>query len=203
MNHKHISYLILIEHVFSALMQTADVIFVIDASASIKASNFVKMQNFVSTLVMSMQVGSNSVRVGVMTFSTTPSVIFHLDQYYDPNVMVTEIMAAPYTSLNTYTGLAMEAVRTSMLPRARNNVQKLVILLADGLSADRMLLYSEADSMKADGVEIACIGINIYDDDEFMTISSNPDSSYFFKVSSFTLLNDLAGNIVNEICAGK
>jgi ABC-type branched-subunit amino acid transport system ATPase component len=46
MNHKHISYLILIEHVFSALMQTADVIFVIDASASIKASNFVKMQNF-------------------------------------------------------------------------------------------------------------------------------------------------------------
>jgi hypothetical protein len=62
--------------------------------------------------------------------------------------MVTEIMAAPYTSLSTYTGLAMEAVRTSMLPRARNNVQKLVILLADGLSADRMLLYSEADSMK-------------------------------------------------------
>jgi hypothetical protein len=57
--------------------------------------------------------------------------------------MVTEIMAAPYTSLNTYTGLAMEAVRTSMLPRARNNVQKLVILLADGLSADRMLLYSD------------------------------------------------------------
>jgi hypothetical protein len=45
----------------------------------------------------------------MMTFSTTPSVIFHLDQYYDPNVMVTEIMAAPYTSLNTYTGLAMEA----------------------------------------------------------------------------------------------
>jgi 4-hydroxy-3-methylbut-2-enyl diphosphate reductase IspH len=58
-------------------------------------------------------------------------------------------------------------------------------------------------SMKADGVEIVCIGINIYDDDEFMTISSNPDSSYFFKVTSFTLLNDLAGNIVNEIYAGK
>jgi hypothetical protein len=45
-----------------------------------------------------------------------------------------------------------------MLPRARNNVQKLVMVLADGLSADRMLLYSEADSMKADGVEIVCIG---------------------------------------------
>jgi hypothetical protein len=59
-----------------------------------------------------------------------------------------------------------------------------------------MLLYSEADSMKADGVEIACIGINIYDDDEFMTISSNPDSSYFFKVSSFTLLNDLYETVI-------
>ena len=184
-------------------MQTADVIFLLDASGSVGTSNFQKMKNFVSTLVMSMQVGSNSVRVGVMTFSSTPSVIFHLDQYYDPNVMVTEIMAAPYASLNTYTGLAMEEVRTSMLPRARNNVQKLVMLLADGISADRMLLYSETDSMKADGVEIVSIGIQIHDDYEFMTISSNPDSSYFFKVTNFTLLNNLAGNIVNEICAGK
>jgi Mg-chelatase subunit ChlD len=54
-------------------MQTADVIFVIDASGSVGTSNFVEMKNFVSTLVISMQVGSNSVRVGVMTFSTTPS----------------------------------------------------------------------------------------------------------------------------------
>lgn len=184
-------------------MQTADVIVVVDASGSVGESNFVEMKNFVSTLVMSMQVGPNTVRVGMMTFSTTPSVIFHLDEYYDHNAMVTEIMAAPYTSLLTYTGLAMEAVRTSMLPRARNNVQKLVMLLADGFSSDRMLLYSETDSMKADGVEIVCIGINTHDDSEFLTISSNPDSSYFFKVTNFTQLNDLAGNIVNEICAGK
>ena len=184
-------------------MQTADVIFVIDASGSVGASNFVEMKKFVSTLVMSMQVGSNSVRVGVMTFSTTPSVIFHLDQYYDPNVIVTKIKEANFTNSGTYTGIAMKKVRTSMLPRTRNNVRKLVMLLADGDSSDRVLLYNETESMKADGVEFVCIGIKIHNDDELKTISSNPDSSYFFKVTSFTLLDDLAGNIVNGIFAGK
>ncbi|XP_052075414.1 polycystin-1-like [Mytilus californianus] len=137
-----------------ACIQQSEVIFVLDASGSVTASSFEEMKYFVVSLVELMQIGPEQVRIGLMTFETTPIVIFQLNEYPDSATIITNILGANFTGGLTYAGAALNKVRTSMLPLARPGVQRLVILLADGGSSDRVLLYEESDMLKADGVEI-------------------------------------------------
>ncbi|XP_071152223.1 polycystin-1-like protein 2 [Mytilus edulis] len=185
-----------------ACIQQSEVIFVLDASGSVTAPSFGEMKDFVVALVQLMQIGPEQVRIGLLVFSTTPSVIFHLNEFTDSATIITNILGANYTGGSTYTGAAFREVRTAMLPLARPGVQRLVIYLADGASSDTILLYDESDMLKASGVEIVGVGIRSYDYQEFQTVTSDPDAVYFFPVPDFSALTDLSTNMIKQMCGG-
>lgn len=178
-------------------------IFVLDASGSVTAPSFEEMKDFVVALVQLMQIGPEQVRIGLLVFSTTPSVIFHLNEFTDSATIITNILGANYTGGGTYAGAALREVRTAMLPLARPDVQRLVIYLADGVSADTIVLYDESDMLKASGVEIVGVGIRNYDYQEFQTVTSDPDAVYFFPVPDFSALTDLSTNMIKQMCGGE
>ncbi|KAJ8302987.1 hypothetical protein KUTeg_019383 [Tegillarca granosa] len=62
----------------------ADIAFLIDGSGSIGLNNFHKLQSFVKNAVGQMNVGTDTVHVGVMQFSNYPRIEFPLDMYKAP-----------------------------------------------------------------------------------------------------------------------
>jgi len=60
---------------------TADVVFVVDSSASIRSSNFVQVKSFIISVVDAFHIGSDKVRVGLIQFSKKSYVEFDLEEY--------------------------------------------------------------------------------------------------------------------------
>jgi collagen type VI alpha len=65
--------------------------FLLDSSGSVGSSNFNKMKDFVSSLVQEYDIGSNHVRVGVVSFSNTAHNNFDLNQYHNQTAMFVAI----------------------------------------------------------------------------------------------------------------
>lgn len=55
--------------------------FLVDGSGSIGSGNFLKLENFVKGVVGKLDVGSNSVHVGLVQFSNYPQQEFPLNMY--------------------------------------------------------------------------------------------------------------------------
>ena len=79
-------------------------VFIMDESGSVRAHNFVKMKEFVRDLVDQFDIGSNTIRVGVMKYSSGANTEFNLNSYYDKNAMKNRIMAISYNGGGTNTG---------------------------------------------------------------------------------------------------
>ena len=75
---------------------TADVVFVVDSSGSIKISNFKKVRSFVSNVVDAFDIGSDKVRVGLIQFSRQAYLEFDLDEYSNKADVKAAIAAIPY-----------------------------------------------------------------------------------------------------------
>ena len=74
----------------------ADVVFVIDSSGSIGRNNFVKVQNFIKNIVDSFGISNNTVRVGLVQFSSSVVVEFNLLRYSNKNDITAAVQALQY-----------------------------------------------------------------------------------------------------------
>lgn len=52
-----------------------------DASGSIEEKNFVKMKEFVASIIEDLDLDNDKSRVGVLTFATNADLKFHLNKY--------------------------------------------------------------------------------------------------------------------------
>ena len=59
----------------------SDVIFVIDASDSIRIERFPRVTQLLTSVVEQMDIGSERVRVGAVKFANSTSILFHLNAY--------------------------------------------------------------------------------------------------------------------------
>ena len=62
-------------------LQQADIVFLVDGSGSIGSGNFLKLENFVKGIVGKLDVGADTVHVGVVQFSNYPKQEFPLNMY--------------------------------------------------------------------------------------------------------------------------
>ena len=117
----------------------ADVIFVLDESESISATNFNQMKSFLSTLVSRLDIDRGNTRVGFVTFSTGVGTTINLNAHSSVASLQSAISSLGYARGSTNTAAALEYVRTRMLTSAagdRSNVSNVVVVLTDGGSDD-------------------------------------------------------------------
>jgi len=117
----------------------ADIIFVVDESGSIGATNFDLMKNFLSRLVSRLGIESGNTRVGLITYSSAVGTGFNLSDYHTIASVQSAISSLHYPGGGTNTGAALTYVRTTMLTSAagdRGNVPNVVVVLTDGHSAN-------------------------------------------------------------------
>ena len=115
----------------------ADIVFILDSSGSVGASNFQKMKDFVKTMVQGFDVTPQGAEIGVVTFSDKPALQFHLNKYHDKPSTLTAIDNIRYVSGGTNTADAIKYARQTSFTAAngmRQNAAKIAIIITDGKS---------------------------------------------------------------------
>ncbi|XP_014381510.1 collagen alpha-6(VI) chain-like isoform X1 [Alligator sinensis] len=182
---------------------SADIVFLVETSSRIGQENFQKMKDFLYTLVSSLEVGNDQVRVGLAQYSREPYKVFLLNQYSLKSDILEQIKNLPNRSGGTYTGTALDFIRTEYFTRAagsraEENVPQVVILVSVGESNDEV--RTQAKELKVRGISLYVVGINDRDPTELKKISSRPFKKFLFRTDSFDGLQDLSTSLLQTMC---
>ncbi|XP_074844397.1 collagen alpha-4(VI) chain-like [Carettochelys insculpta] len=181
----------------------ADIVFLVDTSTSIGPENFQKVKNFLYTLVSSLDVSSDQIRVGLAQYSDETFQVFLLNQYSLKSDILEQIQNLPYRSGGSYTGTALDFVRMmyfteSAGSRALENIPQVVILVTDGESSDEVKM--PANKLKAKGISVYVVGINVQDITELQEIANKPLNKFLFSIDSYDVLQDLPRSLLQTMC---
>jgi collagen type VI alpha len=123
-----------------------DIVFIVDSSRSIcnsdsSCSNWQSVLNFINSIIGSFTIGSNNIRVGLITFSSSAQNVFYLTSYTDASTLTAAVNRVSYTTLgsssqNITAGLNL--ARTQLFTTAngdRLGAPSVAILLLNGASS--------------------------------------------------------------------
>ncbi|KAJ8004899.1 hypothetical protein DPEC_G00141080 [Dallia pectoralis] len=180
----------------------ADIVFIVDESGSIGNDNFQLVRDFIHNIVDGLNVGLNSVRVGIVLYSDQASAQVFLNSFQEKTEMLTFIKMLPYRGGGTKTGKALEFARTNIFireqgSRKQEGVQQVAIVITDGQSQDNV--SSPAAALRRAGVTVYALGIKDANKKELTQIASHPTTKNVFKVDSFVNLKTLEMRLKNSL----
>ncbi|KAJ8676666.1 hypothetical protein QAD02_012453 [Eretmocerus hayati] len=180
-----------------------DVVFLIDASASVGENNFRGELGFVRKLIRSFNLEPSMTRIAIVSFASRGQIIRHIDHISQPlgfdakcHLMSRQLDNISYSGGGTYTyGALMEA--HVLLKSSRTDAEKVVFLVTDGFSngGDPR---SPARLLKDFGATIFTFGIQTGNIDELRDIASEPSYAYNYLLNSFSELEILARKAVHR-----
>ncbi|XP_069140172.1 uncharacterized protein [Argopecten irradians] len=180
----------------------ADLVFLVDESSSIGASNFQVQKDFVKSLINNPVIADNIetglMQVALVTFSRDPIKRFGLNTYTTAQDMFDNIDSIPYNQRGTEIEKGLKFVRQNTLTEAegaRAEAPKIVILLTDGSSSDNS--ENEANLLRDMDVTLLVIGIGNVDMVQLKAIAG--DDKFLFTVDDFSELSGIAEQFVASI----
>lgn len=181
----------------------ADIVFVVDSSTSISQENFLRVKSFLYTLVSSLDVGSERIRIGLAQYSDDTFQEFLLNEYTSKAEILEQIQNLPYRTGASNTGKALDFIgknyfTASAGSRAEKNIPQVTVLITDGESTDD--IKEPARALKARGISIYLIGIGIKNSATLQEAVSKPTEKFQFDIASFDLLESFIGTFLQNIC---
>lgn len=183
-------------------VEKADIVFLIDASGSVRPANFKKELEFASEMVGNLTIGSDYVHIGVVTFDSQAYLRLKIGQYNETATIQDAIMKIPYTSRGTSTDVALQFVLTKVfVPQAgdRPNAKDVLVVLTDGISGNPANTAKQAYFFKEKHIQVISVGIGgNTNKDELTDMASVPE--YVFNVQDFSKLATLQATIKALAC---
>ncbi|KAH3873207.1 hypothetical protein DPMN_036436 [Dreissena polymorpha] len=180
----------------------SDICFVLDSSGSEGSAHFHQQLEFVKMVVneFSMAETSNA-NICVVTFSTTSQCEIQLTSYNNKTALLENILNVPYRDGETMTHLGIkESIAQLTGYNARNNANKVMIILTDGRSTEQALTRLAAQQAHRAGIDVFSIGIgSSVDRNELAYIAT--DWHHVFAVDKFHDLPSIHQDVVDQICA--
>ncbi|KAK1172363.1 collagen alpha-6(VI) chain-like [Acipenser oxyrinchus oxyrinchus] len=181
----------------------ADIVFLVDGSWSIGTENFKRVREFLYTLVNTLDVGEDKVRIGLIQYSGTPRTEFALNTYQTKQDNLQYMKTLPYKGGGTQTGLGLDFMLKNHFTeaagsRAREGVPQVAVIITDGKSQDNV--KEAADAVKGSGITLYAIGIKDADLAELSEIASDPDDQFVYNVADFAALTGISQNILQVLC---
>ncbi|XP_046472081.1 sushi, von Willebrand factor type A, EGF and pentraxin domain-containing protein 1 isoform X1 [Neodiprion pinetum] len=174
-----------------------ELVFLVDASASVGLENFRSELNFVRKLLADFTVAREATRVAIVTFAGKTNVIRHVDQIssveddnHKCNLLNHQIGSIEYTGGGTYTrGALLEAL--DILQHSRSGARTAVFLVTDGFSNGGDPRPA-ATLLKNAGVIVFTFGIRTGNIGELHDIASEPGYAHSYLLNSFPEFEALA-----------
>lgn len=178
-----------------------DIIFLLDGSLNVGKTNFPYVRDFVMNVVNSLDVGSDSIRVGLVQFSDTPVTEFSLNTYQTKSDLLAHLRQLQLqggSGLNM--GSALRYVHANHFieaggSRIREHVPQLLLLLTAGRSEDSYL--QAANALAREGILTFCVGTNQADKAELEQIAFNPSLVYL--MDDFSSLPALPQQLIQPL----
>jgi hypothetical protein len=181
----------------------ADVIFVLDSSASITDADYTDQLQFVAQVTANFQLGPDNVRFGALVFSQDTQKLFDLKDYSSHSELQSAILGAAHLKRGTDTAKALNFVSDQDMfgtkAGGRYNSTKILIIMTDGRSNSMEETVQAADRLKTDGVKFISIGIgsDIYLD-ELQQLAG--DNGSLFTVAGFSALQEIKDKVTIRTC---
>ena len=181
---------------------------VLDSSGSIGSSDYEVAKQFIANFISGFTIGENHVRVGLIRFASDVDLIFDLDESFDENVVLSNILSVSYTGgstatgdgiyLMTYTGFT-EAYGARPLNLA---IPRVGLVLTDGNSNHGFYDVVTASQLARDqSITLFAFGISDgIDESELLEIAGSPDR--WFRIDSFINIDDARAQITQGSCKG-
>ena len=188
-------------NICTACYRDIDVLFLMDSSGSIGASNYAIMKDFVADVLVTFNVTQNS-RIGIITFDSIPTTIVPLATVSDVNDLATTVRGISYSGGGTRTDLALNVTLNALTNK--DNI-RIGILLTDGQSNRPELTLIAAAAVHAAGIKMYTFGIGNTNPAELEAIASEPHADYSFYISSFnrSSFNELLLLLARQTCTSE
>jgi len=180
----------------SASAQKVDLLYVIDKSGSIGATDFQNAIDLVAQLIelFPVPISSDETRIAAISYSSHDRVDleFDFEECDSTTTCKNLIKGIEFEGGNTHTGLGLQLARNGAFTEAggsRTDAHKVLFLITDGQSNGNLNVVDEANTLKNNGVEIYALGVtdNI-NRHELKQIVSKPVTDHLFYFDSFSAM---------------
>ncbi|XP_060071561.1 uncharacterized protein LOC132551440 [Ylistrum balloti] len=179
----------------------ADIVILLDESSSITKQNFFIMANFVNNIITQLNIGEDSIRLGLATFSSQGHLGFSLDSYYDRDPMigfVTQLAEQYGDKSGTNVAAGLDLVHSQIFGGNGNrpDVQDVILLLTDGEFQSGY--ESAVNAVQQANISVLVVGIGDgVLQAQLRDVASDP--RYVFTVEDFSVLDTIVGDFVQTI----
>ncbi|XP_052101553.1 uncharacterized protein LOC127735433 isoform X2 [Mytilus californianus] len=183
-----------------------DIVFILDASSSIWPVDFHTQLKFLQNLTKTFNIGPSDIqtRVGIVTFSNSWKVEFHLNEKMNKPDLAKAIRRVRHLTGGTNTADAINFVADNMfLPEngARHDSTKIVIVITDGESYYKDKTAAASKKLREKDVSVFAIGVGSNIDlKELESIASDPSDKYVLEVLNYRGLKRIESILRQRTC---
>ncbi len=185
----------------------ADIVFVVDSSGSIRQNRYEQVLQYIMNVTSRLEIGSDRVRVGLITYGDTAQIRFHLNSYSSREDVLQAIEMTPFSRGRTNTAEALGLLHETMYTQQngdRFDAPNFAIVVTDGESnVNPRDTIPQAIQARISGIHIFAVTVQDRVGLEIKGIASNPDSYNIFNVVNFNGLPTLMERLVDGLCDGK
>ncbi|OCT75935.1 hypothetical protein XELAEV_18031121mg [Xenopus laevis] len=176
----------------------ADIMFLVDSSASINNDDYETMKEFMESMVKQAEIGPDRVQIGLIQFSSETKEEFPLDRYRGKDEIQSAIRGIQQLSQGTLMGEALKYTLPyfSASKGGRVNTKQYLIVITDGEAQDSV--EEPAKAIRDHGVIIYAIGVQNANNIQLLEIAGKQEQVFY--EDSFDNLAFLNKNIMFEIC---
>uniref|UniRef100_A0A3B3CX14 von Willebrand factor A domain containing 2 n=1 Tax=Oryzias melastigma TaxID=30732 RepID=A0A3B3CX14_ORYME len=182
------------------LGQAVDLVFALDASASVGRENFAVLRDFVRSITVQFDINRDLAQVALVTYSRKASTVFRLDAHETGSVILKAVDDASYTGGAGSSGAALLHVYSNVLTvanGARPAVNKAVVLLTDGSGGEDGVV--PAQRIRDSGVSVFVVGVGDVQRERLVRIAGSED--HMISVPSYEELKYFEDVLVQMLCA--
>lgn len=155
-------------------------------------------------MVDSLEIGSDSTRVGLVNYASTVKIEFLLKTYFDKSAMKQALARVEPLASGTMTGMAIKTAMEkafTMESGARpssKNIAKVAIIVTDGRPQDSV--EDVAAAARASGIEIYAVGVDRADIASLRLMASQPLDDHVFYVETYGVIEKLTSKFRETLC---
>eukprot|EP00038_Savillea_parva_P004745 m.141694 g.141694 ORF g.141694 m.141694 type:complete len:281 (-) comp11564_c0_seq2:330-1172(-) len=177
-----------------------ELVFVVDASASVPASGFQESRDFIVDTTDRLTIGPSNVRAAIINFSFTARLHLSLADGTSQSAIDTSAadMQAEGSITNTHLGLDLSRTHLASVGRSDAVAPHMVVVLTDGSSSDPSATVTAANNLLNAGVDVLAIGVGNVNVTELNIITGN--ANRVFQIADFTTLDTVVDQIATLAC---
>ncbi|XP_034713312.1 matrilin-3-like isoform X7 [Etheostoma cragini] len=181
-----------------------DLVFIIDSSRSVRPAEFEKAKEFLQDMVESLEIGSDTTRVGLVNYASTVQIEFQLKTYFAKSALKNALARVEPLASGTMTGMAIKTAMEKAFTaeagaRAGSaNIAKVAIIVTDGRPQDQVEDVSAA--ARASGIEIYAVGVDRADMASLRLMASLPHDDHVFYVETYGVIEKLTFKFRETLC---